>query len=101
MCFWWSGESAFSDVPTPQRGTNRRRHAAFRPPDGGFCLQVSSDDRRAGDRRTVGLVGYIVGLKSWPLFAYRMAWIVSVALSIIPLLARAYSHFDPSLEYAV
>ena len=46
-----------------------------------------------------GLIGYIVGNKSWPLFGVGM-WIALtlVALGTIPLLARAYARFDPSVD---
>lgn len=47
----------------------------------------------------VGLIGFILGGKSWPLFGV-FAWVgVSIAaLGMIPLLARAYSRFDPSVD---
>jgi hypothetical protein len=47
----------------------------------------------------VGTVGYILGDKSWPAFA-AVAWIALslVALATIPLLARAYVRFDPSMH---
>lgn len=46
-----------------------------------------------------GTVGYIIGNKSWPAFAV-VAWfgLTLVSLSIIPLLARTYARFDPSLD---
>jgi hypothetical protein len=48
---------------------------------------------------TVGLVGYILGRKSWPEFGV-FAWfgLSMVALAIIPVLARAYSRFDPTVD---
>jgi ABC-2 type transport system permease protein len=47
----------------------------------------------------VGLIGYILGNKSWPLFGV-FAWVglVMVALSIIPVIARVYARFDPSID---
>jgi hypothetical protein len=48
---------------------------------------------------TVGLVGYILGQKSWPVFgAFAWAGLSIVALAMIPLLARAYARFDPSVD---
>jgi ABC-2 type transport system permease protein len=46
-----------------------------------------------------GLVGYILGNKSWPAFG-AVAWVALcfVAIGMIPLLARAYSRFDPSVD---
>jgi hypothetical protein len=46
-----------------------------------------------------GLIGYIVGNKSWPAFG-AMMWVAltAVALGMIPLLARAYARFDPSVD---
>ncbi|HEY1628630.1 MAG TPA: putative ABC exporter domain-containing protein [Tepidisphaeraceae bacterium] len=46
-----------------------------------------------------GLIGYIAGNRSWPAFGVAM-WIALslVALSTIPLLARAYARFDPSVD---
>jgi hypothetical protein len=47
----------------------------------------------------VGTVGYILGNKSWPAFgAVAWAGLSVVALSTIPLLARAYARFDPSVD---
>ena len=47
----------------------------------------------------VGTIGYILGNKSWPAFGV-VAWIALslVALATIPLLARAYARFDPSID---
>jgi hypothetical protein len=47
----------------------------------------------------VGTIGYILGNKSWPAFGAVM-WmaLVLVALGTIPLLARAYARFDPSVD---
>lgn len=47
----------------------------------------------------VGTVGYILGNKSWPAFG-AVAWVALslVALATIPLLARAYARFDPSMH---
>lgn len=47
----------------------------------------------------VGTVGYILGNKSWPAFG-AVAWVALslVALATIPLLARAYARFDPSMD---
>jgi hypothetical protein len=46
-----------------------------------------------------GIIGYILGGKSWPAFG-AVAWIALcfVALAMIPLLARAYARFDPSVD---
>jgi ABC-2 type transport system permease protein len=46
-----------------------------------------------------GIIGYILGGKSWPAFG-AVAWIglCFVALGMIPLLARAYARFDPSVD---
>ena len=46
-----------------------------------------------------GTVGYILGGKSWLDFG-AVAWFVLclVALGMIPLLARAYARFDPSVD---
>jgi hypothetical protein len=48
---------------------------------------------------SVGTVGYILGNKSWPAFA-AVAWVALsfIALGTIPLLARAYARFDPSVD---
>jgi hypothetical protein len=47
----------------------------------------------------VGTIGYILGDRSWPAFG-AVAWVALwlVALGTIPLLARAYSRFDPSVD---
>ncbi len=47
----------------------------------------------------VGTVGYILGNKSWPAFG-AVAWVALalVAMATIPLLARAYARFDPSMD---
>jgi hypothetical protein len=47
----------------------------------------------------VGTIGYILGRQSWPAFGIA-AWfgLWGVALGTIPLLARAYSRFDPSVD---
>jgi hypothetical protein len=47
----------------------------------------------------VGTIGYILGHQSWTAFA-AVSWVaVSViALATIPVLARAYSRFDPSVD---
>jgi hypothetical protein len=47
----------------------------------------------------VGTVGYILGNQSWPAFG-AVAWVALtlVALGTIPLLARAYARFDPSVD---
>ncbi len=47
----------------------------------------------------VGIIGYILGNKSWPAFG-AVAWIALcfIASGMIPLLARAYSRFDPSID---
>jgi len=46
-----------------------------------------------------GLVGYIAGNQSWPAFG-AMTWVAlsGVALGMIPLLARTYAKFDPSVD---
>ena len=48
---------------------------------------------------TLGLVGYILGGKSWAIFG-AFAWVALcvVALAMVPLLARAYARFDPSVD---
>jgi hypothetical protein len=50
----------------------------------------------------VGTIGYIAGNKSWPAFG-AVAWVALslVALATIPLLARAYARFDPSVDTPV
>jgi len=47
----------------------------------------------------VGTIGYILGNQSWPAFS-AVAWVALslVAVSTIPLLARAYARFDPSVD---
>jgi len=47
----------------------------------------------------VGTIGYILGNKSWPTFA-AVAWVALslVASATIPVLARAYARFDPSID---
>jgi hypothetical protein len=47
----------------------------------------------------LGTVGFILGGKSWPAFGV-MAWIglSLVAMGTIPLLARAFVRFDPSVD---
>jgi Putative ABC exporter len=47
----------------------------------------------------IGTIGYILGNKSWAAFGV-VAWVALslVALSTIPLLARAYARFDPSKD---
>jgi hypothetical protein len=47
----------------------------------------------------VGTIGYILGNRSWPVFGAVM-WVALslVALGTIPLLARAYARFDPSVD---
>lgn len=47
----------------------------------------------------VGTIGYILGDKSWPAFS-AVAWVALwfVAMGTIPLLARAYTRFDPSVD---
>jgi len=47
----------------------------------------------------IGTVGYILGNKSWPAFG-AVAWLALslIAIAMIPLLARAYSRFDPSVD---
>jgi hypothetical protein len=46
-----------------------------------------------------GLIGYIAGNRSWPAFG-AMMWVglSAVALGMIPLLARTYAKFDPSVD---
>jgi hypothetical protein len=48
---------------------------------------------------SVGTVGYILGNKSWPAFG-AVAWVALsfIALATIPLLARAFARFDPSVD---
>jgi hypothetical protein len=48
---------------------------------------------------TVGTIGYILGNKSWPTFGV-VAWfaLLLVACATIPMLARAYARFDPSVD---
>jgi hypothetical protein len=60
-----------------------------------FLLLVAA----LGIAAAVGTVGYILGNKSWPAFGVA-AWpaLCAVALATIPLLARAYSRFDPSVD---
>ena len=46
-----------------------------------------------------GLIGYIAGGGSWIGFGASMwAGLVLVAMGLIPLLARAYARFDPSVD---
>jgi hypothetical protein len=47
----------------------------------------------------VGTLGYILGNRSWPAFG-AVAWVALslVALGTIPLVARAYARFDPSVD---
>ena len=47
----------------------------------------------------IGMIGYILGNKSWPAFG-AVAWVglSLVAFGTIPLLARAYARFDPSVD---
>jgi len=60
-----------------------------------FLLLVAA----LGIAAAVGTVGYILGNKSWPAFGVA-AWpaLCVVALATIPLLARAYARFDPSVD---
>jgi hypothetical protein len=46
-----------------------------------------------------GTIGYILGGKSWPVFG-AFAWVAlcGVSIGMIPLLARAYARFDPSVD---
>jgi hypothetical protein len=52
-----------------------------------------------GFSAAIGTLGYILGGRSWPAFGV-VAWfaLCAVALGTIPLLARAYSRFDPSVD---
>ena len=47
----------------------------------------------------IGIGGYIFGNRSWPAFG-AVTWVILCLESagIIPLLARAYSRFDPSVD---
>ncbi len=47
----------------------------------------------------VGTIGFILGNKSWPAFG-AVAWVGLwfVSMGTIPLLARAYTRFDPSVD---
>jgi hypothetical protein len=46
-----------------------------------------------------GMIGYIAGNRSWPAFGVVMwAALSLVSLGMIPLLARAYARFDPSVD---
>ena len=47
----------------------------------------------------VGTIGFIIGNKSWPAFG-AVAWVglSLVAAAMIPLVASAYSRFDPSID---
>jgi Putative ABC exporter len=46
-----------------------------------------------------GTIGYILGGQSWPAFAAVMwAALWLVALTTIPVMARAYTRFDPSVD---
>jgi hypothetical protein len=47
----------------------------------------------------VGIVGYVLGGKSWPACA-AVAWIAlaGIAVCTIPILAHRYARFDPSLD---
>jgi hypothetical protein len=46
-----------------------------------------------------GTLGYILGGRSWPAFG-AVAWVALcfVSIGMIPLLARAYARFDPSVD---
>jgi hypothetical protein len=48
---------------------------------------------------SVGTVGYILGNKSWPAFG-AVAWVALsfLAMGTVPLLARAFARFDPSVD---
>jgi hypothetical protein len=52
-----------------------------------------------GIAAAVGTIGYILGRQSWPAFGV-VAWgaLCGVALGTIPLVARAYLRFDPSMD---
>jgi len=52
-----------------------------------------------GVAAAVGTVGYVLGGQSWPAFG-AVAWaaLCCVALGMVPLVARAYLRFDPSLD---
>jgi putative Mn2+ efflux pump MntP len=47
----------------------------------------------------IGTFGYLLGNKSWPAFG-AAAWValLLIALATIPLLARAFGKFDPSVD---
>ena len=48
---------------------------------------------------TIGTLGYILGNQSWPWFGV-VAWVAltGIAAGMGPILARAYSRFDPSVD---
>jgi hypothetical protein len=48
---------------------------------------------------TIGTLGYILGNQSWPWFGV-VAWVAltGIAAGMVPILARAYSRFDPSVD---
>lgn len=47
----------------------------------------------------VGTIGYLLGRQSWPAFGvFAWAALCCIALSMVPLVARVYLRFDPSLD---